>query len=66
MIRKKRFVVVALNKDNKIFVLHIAGLPKPIIMPIYPSSKVHIVLLTKTEIFAEYSDFWIIFFQILR
>ena len=37
IINKKEFAVTALNKDDEIFVVHIAALAKPTTMPIYPS-----------------------------
>ena len=37
IIDKREFAAVALNADNKIFVVHIASLVEPTTIPIYPS-----------------------------
>ena len=59
IIDKREFPLATLNKDDKIFVVHIAALAKLTTMPIYPSRQAQVALLTseKTEIPIEYSDF---------
>ena len=36
LIDKKKFAKAALNKNSETFVMHIAGLKVPIVMPIHP------------------------------
>ena len=57
------FAIAALNKDNEIFVLHIAILAELITIPIYPSyyAQVNALMCNKTRIPTEYSDFFDIF-----
>ena len=59
IIDKKKYVAAVLNRDNKIFVIHIAALVEPIIMSIYSSHQVQVILLKSKEnrISIEYSDF---------
>ena len=63
IIDKKEFAAAILSVDNKTFVIYIAALTKPIIIPIYPSCQTQVTLLKseKTEILAEYSNFSDIF-----
>ena len=59
IIDKKEFAAVALNADDKSFLLYIAALAKPMTMPIYSSCQAKVALLTseETRISTEYSDF---------
>ena len=59
IINKKKFAAAALNVDDKTFMVYIAALAEPIIMPIYPSCHTQVAALTseKIRISAEYSDF---------
>ena len=54
---------MALNTDNKIFVMHVASLAKPKTVPIYLSCQAQVALLIseETEIFTKYSDFFNVF-----
>ena len=58
-IDKREFAAAALNVDNEIFMMHIAALAEPTIMPIYPSYQAQVATLTskKIRIPTEYSDF---------
>ena len=60
---KKEFAAAALNADNETFVIHVAALEEPTIMPIYPSCQAPVAALMSEEtgIPAEYSDFSDIF-----
>ena len=59
IIDKKEFAVVALNVDNKTFVVHVAALAEPTTMPIHSSRQAQVTALTSKEIGipAEYSNF---------
>ena len=64
IIDRKEFAIAALNADNKTFIVHIAALVEPTIMPIYFFSQAQVTLLTseKTGIPAEYFNFSNVFF----
>ena len=59
IIDKREFAVAVLNADNKTFVVHVAALVEPMIMPMYPSYQAQVAALTSEEtgIPAENSDF---------
>ena len=59
IIDKREFAAAALNADNETFVMHVAALAEPTIMPIYSSCQAQVAVLTsgETGIPAEYSDF---------
>ena len=59
IIDKRELAALALNADDETFVVHIAALAEPAIMPIHPSCQAQVATLTseETEIPAEYSDF---------
>ena len=59
IIDKTEFATAALNADNETFVMHVAALAEPTIMPIYSSCQAQVAVLTsgETGIPAEYSDF---------
>ena len=40
IINKREFAAAALNADDKTFMVHVAALAKPTIMPIHPSCQV--------------------------
>ena len=63
IIDKEEFMVAALNVDNETFVLHIAALAKPTIIPIYLSCQVSVALLTSKEIGipTKFSNFFKVF-----
>ena len=63
IINKSEFATAALNKDNKIFVMHVSALAKPTIMPIYPFCQAQVASLTtkKTGIPAKYFHFYNVF-----
>ena len=63
IINRKEFLAAALNANNKIFVVHVAALVEPTIIPIYLSYQAQVALLTskETRILVEYSDFLISF-----
>ena len=63
IIDKKKFAAIALNADNKTFVVHIMALAEPITMLIYPSHQAQVTLLTseETRILAQYFNFFIVF-----
>ena len=65
IIDKREFVAVALNADNKIFMVYIMALAEPITMPIYPSCQAQVSSLTSEEtgIPTEYSNFSNVFFS---
>ena len=60
IIDKREFAAVVLNADDKIFMLHVAALAKPTIIPIYSSCQAQVAALTSEEtgIPVEYSDFF--------
>ena len=62
---KKKFIVVALNADDKIFVVHVTALAELRIMPIYPFCQTQVTLLTseKNGISTEYFDFYNVFYS---
>ena len=59
IIDKKEFASVALNADNKIFVMHVAALAQSMTIPIYLFCQAQVDTLTskETEIPVEYSNF---------
>ena len=59
IIDKREFAVVALNADNKIFVVYVMALAKLTTMPIHLACQAQVTALTSEEngIPAEYSDF---------
>ena len=59
IIDKKKFAIATLNVDNETFVVHVAALAEPTIMPIYPSHQAQVAVLIseETRISAEYSEF---------
>ena len=59
IIDKKKFVVAALNVDNKAFVIFIAALAERRTIPIYFSYQAQVAMLTNKEIgiLVEYSNF---------
>ena len=59
IIDKREFAATALNIDNKIFLVYVAALAKPTIIPIHLSHQAQVAVLTskETRIPAEYSDF---------
>ena len=63
IIDKREFAVAAPNTDDEIFVVHVAALAKPIIMPIHPSRQAQVTTLRseKTGICIEYSNFFNVF-----
>ena len=61
IIRKKEFVIAALNTDNKISIVYIAALVKLIIILNYSFCKASVTLLISTKILTKYSDFLDIF-----
>ena len=63
IINKIEFAVAVLNEDDETFVVHVAALAEPMIMPIHPSCQAQVAILTseKTGIPAEYSDFFNVF-----
>ena len=56
-------MATVLNRDNEIFVVHIATLAELITMPIYffYQAQVELVIRDKTRIPAEYSNFFNVF-----
>ena len=64
IIDKNEFAAVALNADDKTFVVYVAALAELTTMPIYPFCQVQVAALTseETRIPAEYSDFSNVFF----
>ena len=59
IIDKREFAVAALNVDNKTFIVYVAALVEPMIMPIYLSHQAQVAALKSEEsgIPAKYSDF---------
>ena len=54
---------MALDINDKTFVIYIIALAKPTIMLIYPSYESQVTLLTNTEISTKYFDFLDLFFS---
>ena len=65
IINKKEFAVAVLNADDETFVVYIAILAKPAIMPIHTSCKAQVTMLIskKTGIPTKYSNFSNVFFS---
>ena len=52
---------MALNADSRIFIVYLASLAKPTIIPIYSFYKAQVALLISAKIYTKYFDFLNIF-----
>ena len=61
IIKKKKFVIAALDTNGETFIVHIMVLAEPIIITIYPICETYITLLTSIKILTKYFNFLDIF-----